>query len=122
MIEVYFDGKCGLCSREIRYYRSIAPSNIFDWLDIASDPSPLVKYNITQADALRRLHVRDNEGKWHKGVMAFIVIWGQLRYWSILSKIVSLPFILHVAIIIYNGFADIRFAKSRHCQISQNLN
>ena len=28
MIEVFFDGKCGLCSKEIAYYQSIAPSGV----------------------------------------------------------------------------------------------
>ena len=31
MIEVFFDGKCGLCSKEIAYYQSIAPSGVFVW-------------------------------------------------------------------------------------------
>ena len=46
MIEVYFDGKCGLCSKEIAYYQSIAPSGIFVWMDIATDASPLEAHQI----------------------------------------------------------------------------
>ena len=55
MIEVFFDGKCGLCSKEIAYYQRIAPSGIFVWLDIATDASPLAAHQISQADALRYL-------------------------------------------------------------------
>ena len=51
MIEVFFDGKCGLCSKEIAYYQRIAPSGIFVWLDIATDASPLAAHQISQADA-----------------------------------------------------------------------
>ena len=51
MIEVFFDGKCGLCSKEIAYYQSIAPSDIFAWMDIATDASPLAVHQISQADA-----------------------------------------------------------------------
>jgi len=36
MIEVFFDGKCGHCSKEIAYYQNIAPSGIFAWMDIAT--------------------------------------------------------------------------------------
>ena len=52
MIEVFFDGKCGLCSKEIAYYQSIAPSGIFVWMDITTDASPLAAHQISQADAL----------------------------------------------------------------------
>ncbi|MEC9079196.1 MAG: DCC1-like thiol-disulfide oxidoreductase family protein, partial [Pseudomonadota bacterium] len=31
MITVFFDGKCGLCSREIRHYQKIAPAERFCW-------------------------------------------------------------------------------------------
>ena len=36
----FFDGKCGLCSKEISYYQGIAPVGIFVWKDIANDPAP----------------------------------------------------------------------------------
>ena len=41
MTIVYFDGKCGLCSKEIRYYQKIAPKGVFEWQDIAHDAGPL---------------------------------------------------------------------------------
>jgi predicted DCC family thiol-disulfide oxidoreductase YuxK len=81
MLDVFYDGKCGLCSKEITYYRRIAPDGIFNWLDIAHDPAPLSQYQISQSDALRRLHVRDASGAWHIGADAFLVIWRHLNYW-----------------------------------------
>ncbi|NBX07903.1 MAG: DUF393 domain-containing protein [Proteobacteria bacterium] len=62
MVTVYFDGKCGLCAKEIRYYQKIAPAGIFSWCDIAHDPSLLAPLGISQADALRWLHTRDGAG------------------------------------------------------------
>ena len=119
MIEVFFDGKCGLCSKEIAYYQNIAPSGIFAWMDIATDPSPLAAHQITQADALRHLHVRDAAGDWHIGAAAFLVIWQQLRYWRFLAVLVGLPIIRQIAAMVYNRFADYRFARLAHCQIAQ---
>ena len=119
MIEVFFDGKCGLCSKEIAYYQNIAPSGIFAWMDIATDASPLATHQISQADALRHLHVRDAAGDWHIGAAAFLVIWQQLRYWRFLAVLVGLPIIRHIAAMVYNRFADYRFAKLAHCQIAQ---
>ena len=97
MIEVFFDGKCGLCSKEIAYYQSIAPSGVFVWEDIATDASPLAAHQISQADALRYLHVRDAAGNWHIGAAAFLVIWQQLRYWRFLAVLVGLPIIRQIA-------------------------
>ena len=119
MIEVFFDGKCGLCSKEIAYYQNIAPSGIFAWMDIATDASPLAAHQISQADALRHLHVRDAAGDWHIGAAAFLVIWQQLRYWRFLAVLVGLPIIRQIAAMVYNRFADYRFARLAHCQIAQ---
>ena len=119
MIEVFFDGKCGHCSKEIAYYQNIAPSGIFAWTDIATDASPLAAHQISQADALRHLHVRDAAGDWHIGAAAFLVIWQQLRYWRFLAVLVGLPIIRQIAAMVYNRFADYRFARLAHCQTAQ---
>ena len=37
VINVYFDGKCSLCKKEIAYYKTVAPKNTFLWKDIASE-------------------------------------------------------------------------------------
>ena len=71
---IFYDGKCGLCSREINYYKKIAQSDKFRWLDIATDPTPLKPLKISQADGLRRLHGLDSEGHLHVGVDAFLFI------------------------------------------------
>ena len=117
MIDVYFDGKCGLCSKEIRYYQTIAPAGVFAWHDIARDPAPLAALGVAQETALRRLHVTDENKTLHQGVDGFIVIWQKLRYWYLLSLLVRLPLIHKIAEIAYNLFADYRFKKLDHCQI-----
>ena len=118
MITIYFDGKCGLCSREITYYKRIAPEGLFHWSDIAHDPSVLQPLNISQADALRRLHGVDEEGRLHVGVDAFVLIWRKLSYWRALGFIVSLPLIRQIAGWAYNTFAEYRFMRLDHCQIA----
>ena len=118
MITIYFDGKCSLCSREITYYKRIAPEGLFHWADIARDPSVLQPLNISQADALRRLHGVDEKGRLHVGVDAFILIWRHLSYWRVLGLIVSLPLIRQIAGLAYNKFADYRFLRLDHCQIA----
>ena len=119
MIRVYFDGKCGLCSKEINHYRDIAKGGDFSWVDIASDPSPLITLSVTQPDALRRLHAQDIDGKLHIGVAAFILIWQNLPYvkWAALAWFVKLPLIFQIIEFLYCRFADYRFSKLPHCKI-----
>ena len=117
MITVYFDGKCGLCSKEIRYYQRIAPAGIFTWHDIATDPAPLKSLAISQEAALRRLHATDKSGKLYIGVAAFGLMWRALRYWAVLGWVVRLPVVSHLASFAYNAFADYRFKKLPHCQV-----
>ena len=116
MLTVYYDGKCGLCRREIEYYKRVAPADQFVWLDIASDPAALADLDISQADALRRLHARDSFGNIYVGVAAFIAIWHGLNYWRYLAMIINLPLLQQVAAFAYDRFADYRFSRLTHCQ------
>ena len=116
MLTVYYDGKCGLCRREIEYYKRVAPADQFVWLDIASDPAGLADLDISQADALRRLHARDTFGNIYVGVAAFIAIWHGLNYWRYLAMIINLPLLQQVAAFAYDRFADYRFSRLTHCQ------
>ena len=118
MLTVYYDGKCGLCRREIEYYKRVAPADRFVWLDIATDPASLADLDISQADALRRLHARDASGVVYVGVAAFIAIWQVLNYWRYLAMIVNLPFLKPLAAFTYDRFADYRFSRLTHCQLA----
>ena len=118
-VTVYYDGKCGLCRKEISHYKKIATEGQFIWSDIAHDAAPLSQLDVSQMDALRRLHATDRNGKLHIGVDAFILIWGQLPTWRPLAILVGLPVVRYIAAMLYNRFADYRFARLEHCQISE---
>merc|ERR1719189_2026989 len=118
-VTVFYDGKCGLCSREINHYKKIAPNGIFDWQDVTEvSPKRLKSEGLTLADGLRLLHAKDKNGDLKIGVDAFILIWSQLNRWHILAKIISLPGIRHIAGIAYTFFANKRFEKLEHCQLA----
>ena len=123
MVTVFYDGLCGLCSREIAYYKNIAPDGIFIWVDIAKNPQALEAHNINVIDALKYLHVIDKNGSTHTGVRSFQVIWEQLPRWKILSKLLKFKILYFVADFLYIRFASWRFERSTHCQLSlQNDN
>ena len=118
LIKVFYDGKCGLCSKEINYYKRTAPKNIFEWHDIASNPNKLNDIRISQYDALMYLHATDQKSNLKIGVDAFILIWDKLKYWKILSILVRTPIIYSIAKITYKLFANYRFKKLAHCQMA----
>jgi len=120
MITVFYDGKCGLCSKEINHYRKIAPYGIFNWQDITQSATELNKEGISLAEGLKLLHAKDKTGKLHIGVDAFILIWKQLKRWNLLAFIASLPVINPILKIGYKHFAEWRFNRLSHCQIAAN--
>ena len=118
MIKVFYDGKCNLCSKEIDYYKSIVDRHKFKWLDIASNPKHLKEINVSQKDALLYLHATDEKNKLFIGVDAFLLIWKNIKYWRILFFFISLPIIKQLSVMLYKIFANYRFSKLAHCQLS----
>ncbi|MGB1612374.1 MAG: thiol-disulfide oxidoreductase DCC family protein [Arenicellales bacterium] len=116
MITIFFDGKCSLCRREISHYKKIAPAGAFDWVDVTVNSDALAALGISQADALRALHARGDDGVLSSGVDAFIVLWRALPRWRWLASLVGLPGIRFVADNLYEKFADYRFSRLAHCQ------
>jgi len=118
MIKVFYDGKCGMCSREIRHYMKISPRETFIWRDIANEPQHLKEINVSQSYALKRLHVIDQDGKIQIGVDAFIAIWSKIPRWRLLAFLCAMPGIKFTLGVLYNKFADWKFARSTHCQMA----
>ena len=118
MIKVFYDGKCGMCSREIRHYMKISPRETFIWRDIANEPQHLKEINVSQSYALKRLHVIDQDGKIQVGVDAFIAIWSKIPRWRLLAFLCAMPGIKFMLSVLYNQFADWKFARSPHCQMA----
>lgn len=118
-IIVFYDGSCGMCSKEIKYYKSIAPTETFTWVDITRSPLLFTDLGYKLADGLKVLHVRDENKIIRKGVDAFIAIWRQIRYWKTLSYFFSIPIVKQLLQIIYLLFAKWRFKKMNYdkCKI-----
>ena len=116
MIEVYYDGICGHCSKEIEYYKTIAPPDTFKWIDVATNPNAMIDHNVTQSEALLYLHVVNDKNELFIGSEAFALIWKNLPRWRILGHVIELPFVKVVVQKLYMLFAKQKFNRSRHCQ------
>ena len=58
MLSVFYDDRCKICSKEINFYKKIAPKNSLNWLGISSSKLDLKLANIKLVDALLYLHVK----------------------------------------------------------------
>ena len=121
MITVFYDGKCGLCSKEINHYRQVADAKKFDWQDITESTQALEKNGISLAQGLKLLHAKDSSGKMHVGVDAFLLIWSNINRWRILARLTSLPFVYQSACLFYRWFAAWRFKRLEHCKVAANM-
>ncbi len=121
MITVFYDGKCSLCAREIRYYQSRQPLDFIQWVDVMDNKPKtqemMKRIGLDTTTALKFFHVQDDQGKMHKGVDAFIVLWRGFKGWRLLAGFVSLPIIKQVAEFLYKVFAKWRFIRSPHCAL-----
>ena len=75
---VFFDGGCALCSREIRWLRSLDRRQRVQWIDINLDMTLLDAFGIDYVSAMRRFHVLDRSGILRVGAPAFLTLWSEL--------------------------------------------
>ena len=114
---IIFDDHCGMCSKEISYYKSLSTKNKFLWCDLHAESELLKQFNISRKDALMSLHAIDEEGKLYKSIDAFIIIWQELSYWKILAFIMKIPIINPIAKFLYQRFAVWRYARLNYCEV-----
>ena len=94
-IIVLYDGKCGICYKEVALYMRLSPVEKFIWEDINLIDS-IQKYKIETKAALKHLHIIKDE-KILIGVDAFIQIWHEIKYFRLLSFFIRLPLIYSLA-------------------------
>ena len=119
--EVYFDGACPLCRREISLYKKLDKEGVISWVDVANcDPSVS---GLTKNELLKRFHIRNKEGVILSGARAFFDLWKELPGWKWLGRLGRYPLIVNMAEIMYIGFLRVRpfmqrcvnlFEKKKH--------
>jgi predicted DCC family thiol-disulfide oxidoreductase YuxK len=80
--EVWFNGDCPVCSREIGSYEKAAkrrdlPMRFHDSMRVTQ---PLSSYGLRREHLERRLYLRDEHGRIQSGFSAVIAIWTRLGY------------------------------------------
>jgi predicted DCC family thiol-disulfide oxidoreductase YuxK len=110
-LQVFYDGGCPLCRKEIAYYRRIDRGGCIDWIDITTADAVLTAAGLDRVTAMRRLHVREPHGAVVSGAAAFLAIWRRLPGWRRLAHAAELLRLTGLLEWGYVRFADRRFRR-----------
>ena len=126
--EVFYDGQCPLCKREIDMIRRKDKHNRLKLTDIAATDFKTVTGKDLNS-LMKEIHGRDSKGNFVTGVDVFREIYSRLGFgW--LVKISRLPVLRHALDVGYRIFAYLRFKHAsrrmkragidcQQCQIEQ---
>ena len=95
----------GVCAGEMSHYDRVAglQGYALALTDISREPNVLEPYGLKRTDLERRMYVRDEQGRLHAGVDAFVILWGALKPYRRLSRLLRVPGIYTLATVVYEG-------------------
>ena len=106
-IQVFYDGGCPVCSREIGYYRARPGAEGFEWVDV-NGPAPELGLGLSREAALARMHVRLADGTLVSGAAAFAAMWRRMPGFRTLGVLLAIPPFGALTELGYRGFLRIR--------------
>ncbi len=113
-VEVFFDGDCPLCVREIAVLRKLDRNHRIAFTDIADksfDPSPL---GTDYASLMSRIQGRLADGTWIEGVEVFRRLYTAVGFGPLIA-VTRLPGISHAMDAAYTLFAKNRLRLTGRC-------
>ncbi|MEO1494717.1 MAG: DUF393 domain-containing protein [Pseudomonadota bacterium] len=105
--EVFYDGACPVCRREIAMLQRAIGSAPVQWRDVAANADAPAS-DLTRADALARFHVRCADGQLKDGAVAFFALWRHVRWLRPLAILLDRPPLDWLAERAYRGFLVVR--------------
>ena len=85
LVEVFYDGLCPVCQREIRLLQRLDKRRNLRLIDFAAPDFDPAQYGLELSDLVSRMYVKDREGVLHEGLDSFPVMWdavGQGWLWG----------------------------------------
>lgn len=118
---VYFDGSCVLCRSEISFYKTCAGASHVEWVDVSRATQQELGPDLTQADAMARFHVRDENLQLVSGGAAFTELWSALVMFRPLAFVFRMSGLRTLLEWCYSGFLRVRpglqrVVASRHAK------
>ena len=113
-IDVFYDGACPVCLREVRMIRRLDRQGRVGFTDIAAPDFEPDAAGIPMDDLMDRIHGRLPDGSVVTGVEVFRVIYTTLGF-SWLVALTRLPGIRQVLDVLYRWFARNRLRLTGRC-------
>lgn|GEM_PF-89923 len=107
-LTVFYNRACPVCRVEISHYiKMVAQHHIttLTFTDLAEHPNALSRYSLRADQATRRLYAETAGEALMSGIDSFIAIWERLPWYRGLAMVVRLPFLRHVAALVYDYIA-----------------
>ncbi len=114
-VEVFYDGDCPLCMREIRMLQRKDNGAKIQFTDIAANEFDASRYDRTHASFMERIHGRLADGTWIEGVEVFRQLYSAIGF-RVLVGISRLPGISHLLRLGYTLFAKNRLRLTGRCE------
>ncbi len=114
-VEVYFDGDCPLCLREIRMLQKLDRKNRISFVDIAADGFSPEVLGTTMTALMSQIRARLPDGSWIEGVEVFRRLYSAVGFGVIVS-LTRLPGIKWLLDVAYRFFAKNRLRFTGRCQ------
>jgi predicted DCC family thiol-disulfide oxidoreductase YuxK len=113
--EVFFDGECPLCAREIRFLKRLDRNKRIRFVDIAAAEFDAAEVGISWQDLMDRIHGRLPDGTIVTGVEVFRKLYAAVGFGR-LVWITRTPGIRHVLDFVYEQFAKNRLRLTGRCE------
>jgi predicted DCC family thiol-disulfide oxidoreductase YuxK len=113
-VEVFFDGACPLCMREIRMLRRRDRRDRIQFTDIAAPGFDPAAYGKDLGAFMARIHGRLPDGRWIEGVEVFRQLYAAIGFgW--LVAVTRVPGLSHLLRAGYHLFAKHRLRLTGRC-------
>jgi predicted DCC family thiol-disulfide oxidoreductase YuxK len=113
-LEVFYDGACPLCLKEVQFLRKADPKGRIHFVDIASESFRPSDFGPSMDQFMAEIHGRLPDGSWVQGVEVFRRIYGLLGLGP-LVWCTRLPLISGILDAAYRLFARNRLRLTGRC-------
>ena len=112
-LTVFYDGACPVCVRDRRWYTKLEgkTQDSVQWLDITGRGDELRRQGVDPNSALRELHVKDDQGKIHREMDAYILLMSRVVLLKPLAWLIALPVIRPTLAWLYHRWVARRLAS-----------
>lgn len=113
-VEVFYDGDCPLCMREIRMLMRKDRASRIVFTDIAVASFDASAYGTTYGALMTKIRGRRSDGTWLEGVDVFRELYAAIG-WTRLVAVSRLPMIRSLLTVMYEQFAANRLRLTGRC-------